>query len=191
MDQNTRVSPKFPPAEKSGSGSGTAPLQTSRSPEASRMPEPATCCTWRSPWKHPAVDRHHSFVAFLASILLLPNRAHAQINDWISDICPTRVAAHGIVIVTSVQKHQAPTVPKAMMDRLDLSTPPRGARLPGHRSSLSDWLNDKGPIDAGHHAEIDRHIGYCEGSATSHQAPDATMRSRKRRAMPLVLSSTP
>lgn len=47
-----------------------------------------------------------------------PNHAYQQVNDWMNDIYPMWVAAHGIMIVTPVHWYQAPTVLKAMMDRL-------------------------------------------------------------------------
>lgn len=47
-----------------------------------------------------------------------PNHAYQQVNDWMNDIYPLWVAAHGIMIVTPVHWYQAPTVLKAMIDRL-------------------------------------------------------------------------
>ncbi len=47
-----------------------------------------------------------------------PNHALGQVNDWMSEIYPMWVAAHGIMIVTPVHWYQAPTALKAMMDRL-------------------------------------------------------------------------
>jgi multimeric flavodoxin WrbA len=47
-----------------------------------------------------------------------PNHALGQIHDWMNAIYPLWVAAHGIMIVTPVHWYQAPTVLKAMMDRL-------------------------------------------------------------------------
>jgi len=47
-----------------------------------------------------------------------PNHALAQVNDWMADIYPMWVAAHGIMIVTPVHWYQAPTGLKAMLDRL-------------------------------------------------------------------------
>jgi multimeric flavodoxin WrbA len=47
-----------------------------------------------------------------------PNHALAQVNDWMNEIYPRWVAAHGIMIVTPVYWHQAPSVLKLMMDRL-------------------------------------------------------------------------
>lgn len=47
-----------------------------------------------------------------------PNHAVDQIQDWMNDIYPMWVAAHGIMIVTPVHWYQAPTVLKSMMDRL-------------------------------------------------------------------------
>ncbi|WP_407158606.1 flavodoxin family protein [Bradyrhizobium sp. STM 3557] len=47
-----------------------------------------------------------------------PNYSLGQIDDWMNEIYPLWVAAHGIMIVTPVHWYQAPTVLKAMMDRL-------------------------------------------------------------------------
>jgi multimeric flavodoxin WrbA len=47
-----------------------------------------------------------------------PNHALGQINDWMAEIYPMWVAAHGIMIVTPVHWYQAPTALKSMMDRL-------------------------------------------------------------------------
>ncbi|MDP1748044.1 MAG: NAD(P)H-dependent oxidoreductase, partial [Reyranella sp.] len=47
-----------------------------------------------------------------------PNHALDQVNDWMAEIYPMWVAAHGIMIVTPVHWYQAPTALKAMIDRL-------------------------------------------------------------------------
>jgi multimeric flavodoxin WrbA len=47
-----------------------------------------------------------------------PNYAMGQVNDWMNEIYPRWVAAHGIMIVTPVYWYQAPSVLKLMMDRL-------------------------------------------------------------------------
>ena len=47
-----------------------------------------------------------------------PNHAIGQVNDWMNDIYPRWVEAHGILIVTPVQWYQAPSTLKLMMDRL-------------------------------------------------------------------------
>ncbi|MGE4080285.1 MAG: flavodoxin family protein [Reyranella sp.] len=47
-----------------------------------------------------------------------PNHALGQVNDWMADIYPMWVAAHGVMIVTPVNWYQAPSGLKAMMDRL-------------------------------------------------------------------------
>src|SRR6185369_11944619 len=39
-------------------------------------------------------------------------------NDWMGEIYPMWAAAHGVMIVTPVHWYQAPTVLKAMMDRM-------------------------------------------------------------------------
>ena len=47
-----------------------------------------------------------------------PNHSVDQIHDWMNEIYPLWVAAHGVMIVAPVHWYQAPTVLKAMMDRL-------------------------------------------------------------------------
>lgn len=47
-----------------------------------------------------------------------PNHALGQVNDWMNELYPRWVAAHGVMIVTPVYWYQAPAVLKLMMDRL-------------------------------------------------------------------------
>ncbi|MGO4572945.1 flavodoxin family protein [Microvirga sp. 2TAF3] len=47
-----------------------------------------------------------------------PNYAMGQTQDWMNDIYPKWVEAHGIMIVTPVNWYQAPSPLKLMMDRL-------------------------------------------------------------------------
>jgi len=47
-----------------------------------------------------------------------PNHSLGQVNDWMAEIYPRWVAAHGILIVTPVYWYQAPSGLKLMMDRL-------------------------------------------------------------------------
>src|SRR5438270_2540409 len=47
-----------------------------------------------------------------------PNYALGQVHDWMNDIYPLWVAAHGIMIVAPVNWYQAPGPLKLMMDRL-------------------------------------------------------------------------
>ena len=47
-----------------------------------------------------------------------PNHSLGQVRDWMNEIYPRWVAAHGILIVTPVHWYQAPTTLKSMMDRL-------------------------------------------------------------------------
>ena len=47
-----------------------------------------------------------------------PNHAMGQGPDWMSEIYPRWVGAHGIMIVTPVNWYQAPSVLKLMIDRL-------------------------------------------------------------------------
>jgi multimeric flavodoxin WrbA len=47
-----------------------------------------------------------------------PNHSLGQVNDWMSEIYPRWVAAHGIMIITPVYWYQAPSGLKLMIDRL-------------------------------------------------------------------------
>ena len=47
-----------------------------------------------------------------------PNHAMGQTPDWMNEIYPRWVAAHGVLIVTPVYWYQAPAVLKLMIDRL-------------------------------------------------------------------------
>ena len=47
-----------------------------------------------------------------------PNHYMGQIHDWMNELYPRWVAAHGVIIVTPVHRYQAPSVLKLMMDRL-------------------------------------------------------------------------
>lgn len=47
-----------------------------------------------------------------------PNHALGQVNDWMNEIYPRWVRAHGVMIVTPVYWYQAPSALKLMMDRL-------------------------------------------------------------------------
>ena len=47
-----------------------------------------------------------------------PNHAMGQVMDWMNELYPRWVAAHGIMIVTPVYWHSPPSTLKLMMDRL-------------------------------------------------------------------------
>jgi len=47
-----------------------------------------------------------------------PNHAMGQTVDWMNELYPRWVAAHGVMIITPVYWYQAPSVLKLMMDRL-------------------------------------------------------------------------
>lgn len=47
-----------------------------------------------------------------------PNYALGQVHDWMNEIYPLWVAAHGIMIITPVNWYHAPGPLKSMMDRL-------------------------------------------------------------------------
>ena len=50
-----------------------------------------------------------------------PNYALGQTHDWMNEIYPLWVAAHGILLVTPVNWYQVPGPLKAMIDRLGFS----------------------------------------------------------------------
>jgi multimeric flavodoxin WrbA len=47
-----------------------------------------------------------------------PNHALGQVNDWMNEIYPKWIAAHGVMILCPVNWYQAPSVLKLMIDRL-------------------------------------------------------------------------
>jgi multimeric flavodoxin WrbA len=47
-----------------------------------------------------------------------PNYSLGQVDDWMNDLYPRWVAAHGVMIITPVYWYQAPGGLKSMMDRL-------------------------------------------------------------------------
>jgi multimeric flavodoxin WrbA len=47
-----------------------------------------------------------------------PNHAMGQVNDWMAEIYPRWMAAHGVMIVCPVHWYQAPSSLKLMIDRL-------------------------------------------------------------------------
>ncbi|HEX5607034.1 MAG TPA: flavodoxin family protein, partial [Candidatus Binatia bacterium] len=47
-----------------------------------------------------------------------PNHAMGQVNDWMAEIYPRWVAAHGIMVLCPVHWYQAPSSLKLMIDRL-------------------------------------------------------------------------
>jgi multimeric flavodoxin WrbA len=47
-----------------------------------------------------------------------PNHALGQVSDWMAEIYPRWVAAHGVMIVCPVNWYQAPSSLKLMIDRL-------------------------------------------------------------------------
>ncbi len=47
-----------------------------------------------------------------------PNHDLGQVNDWMNEIYPRWVAAHGVMIITPVHWYQAPSTLKLMIDRL-------------------------------------------------------------------------
>ncbi|MES2526729.1 MAG: NAD(P)H-dependent oxidoreductase [Bdellovibrionota bacterium] len=47
-----------------------------------------------------------------------PNHSLGQTHDWMNEIYPKWIRAHGVMIITPVYWHQAPSALKLMMDRL-------------------------------------------------------------------------
>lgn len=47
-----------------------------------------------------------------------PNHSLGQVQDWMNDIYPMWVRAHGVMIITPVYWHQSPSALKLMMDRM-------------------------------------------------------------------------
>lgn len=47
-----------------------------------------------------------------------PNYSLGQTDDWMNEIYPLWVGAHGVMIITPVHRYQVPTTLKSMMDRL-------------------------------------------------------------------------
>ena len=76
-----------------------------------------------------------------------PNDALGQTHDWMAEIYARWTAAHGVIIVTPVHWHHAPSVLKLMMDRLvcadggnpdPTSTQGKDPKL-AKRLELDDW----------------------------------------------------
>ena len=110
-----------------------------------------------------------------------PNHALRQTNDWMHEIYPLWIAAHGVMIVTPVNWYQAPSVLKLMIDRLVCADGGRAFSVVVHadaagaenlRRILVDWMTDLEMIPAGPVAGIDRFLGYYEPYATSHDDLD-------------------
>ena len=143
-----------------------------------------------------------------------PNHALGQVSDWMNEIYPRWVAAHGIMIVTPVYWYQAPSVLKLMIDRLVCAdggnpdpTTTRGKKPEDRlfsivvhgdtegadtlRRSLSDWLTDMDLLPAAPAATFDRYIGYYEPYATSHQAldRDTAVQDEVRNAARMLIES--
>ncbi|MEY2527289.1 MAG: hypothetical protein QOE73_2060 [Verrucomicrobiota bacterium] len=47
-----------------------------------------------------------------------PNHAMGQVNDWMNELYPRWVSAHGVMVIAPVHWYQSPSVLKLMMDRL-------------------------------------------------------------------------
>ena len=97
-----------------------------------------------------------------------PNYALGQTHDWMNEIYPLWVSAHGILLVTPVNWYQVPGPLKAMIDRLVCAD--GGAE--SLRRAVADWASDMHLMLAGSQSEVDGYIGYFEPYATSHEALD-------------------
>jgi multimeric flavodoxin WrbA len=107
-----------------------------------------------------------------------PNHSLGQVNDWMGELYPRWVAAHGIMIVTPVYWYQALELegwsyPRHLAGR-SYSVVVHGdtAGTENLRRSLSDWLNDMDLVQAGAASSFDRYIDYFGPYATSHEALD-------------------
>jgi NAD(P)H-dependent FMN reductase len=67
-----------------------------------------------------------------------PNYSLGQTDDWMNEIYPLWVGAHGIMIVTPVNWYHAPTALKAMIDRFGLR------RWRQSRSFVDPWQETRG-----------------------------------------------
>lgn len=75
-----------------------------------------------------------------------PNHAMGQVNDWMNELYPRFVAAHGVMIVTPVYWYQAPAVLKLLMDRLVCADGgnPDPTTTQGKKAALAKELELKG-----------------------------------------------
>jgi multimeric flavodoxin WrbA len=75
-----------------------------------------------------------------------PNHSLGQVNDWMNDIYPMWVRAHGVMIVTPVYWHQAPSALKLMIDRLVCADGgnPDPSSTQGKKAKLAKEIEMKG-----------------------------------------------
>ena len=75
-----------------------------------------------------------------------PNHAMGQVNDWMNEIYPRWVAAHGVMILCPVHWYQAPASLKLMIDRLVCADGgnPDPTTTKGKNSLLAKQLELKG-----------------------------------------------
>ena len=62
--------------------------------------------------------RFDGHAALSLAVFLLSNHSLGQVNDWMAEIYPRWVAAHGVMILCPVNWYQAPSSLKLMIDRL-------------------------------------------------------------------------
>ena len=120
-----------------------------------------------------------------------PNHAMGQVNDWMAEIYPRWVAAHGIMILCPVNWYQAPSSLKLMIDRLvcaDGGNPdptldrrqksrarqrsraqrmalPAPSRRPALFHRRARRRRRRGNPQANSHGLVDGHGPYCAGNA--------------------------
>lgn len=75
-----------------------------------------------------------------------PNHSLGQTHDWMNEIYPMWVRAHGIMIITPVYWHQAPSCLKLMMDRLVCADGgnPDPTSTQGKKAELAKEIEEKG-----------------------------------------------
>jgi multimeric flavodoxin WrbA len=75
-----------------------------------------------------------------------PNHALAQTGDWMNEIYPRWVRAHGVVVISPVHWYQAPTALKAMIDRLVCADGgnPDPTATQGKKAGLAKAIEAKG-----------------------------------------------
>jgi multimeric flavodoxin WrbA len=96
-----------------------------------------------------------------------PNHSPGQTQDWMNEIYPMWMAAHGIMIITPVNWYHTSSSLKLMIDRLVCAD---GGNADPTLSRGKDAARAK-EIEL----EVDRYIGYFEPYATSHDALDADL----------------
>ena len=104
-----------------------------------------------------------------------PNHALGQAGDWMAEIYPKWVAAHGVKDPMKAKRLELAgwPYPRHLAGRV-FSVVVHGdaAGTENLRRILADWMSDIGMIPSGHLALIDRYVGYLTPYATSHDDLD-------------------